>query len=260
VIPALQLRSEHALFERLARDRDMAARDALVRHFLPLSRQLARRYRSRQDVDDLEQIAAIGLLRAIDRFDPDRGVTFSTFAVPTILGELKRYLRDNGWSVHVPRPVQELALRVERVTVDLVAELGRAPTPAELADRIGAPAERVLEAVHAAAARVAVSLDEPWPNPDDESPRRTHELATTDVGFETVENAEQLDGLMRILTARDRLILELRFRDDQQQSKIADIVGISQIQVSWAIRRAVSRLRSAAGAAPHAPAERRWAA
>src|SRR4029079_1652892 len=132
-----------ALFERLARDRDMAARDALVRHFLPLSRQLARRYRSRQDVDDLEQIAAIGLLRAIDRFDPDRGVTFPTFAVPTILGELKRYLRDNDWSVHVPRALQDLAVRTERVSIDLVAELGHPPTLAELSVRIGAPAELV---------------------------------------------------------------------------------------------------------------------
>jgi RNA polymerase sigma-B factor len=238
----------------------MAARDALLRHFLPLSRQLARRYRGRQDGDDLEQIAAIGLLRAIDRFDPDRGVTFPTFAVPTILGELKRYLRDTGWSVHVPRSVQELALRVERVSIDLGGELGRAPTPAEIADRIGAPVERVVEAVHAATARVAVSLDGPWPDPDGESPRPAHELPMTELGFETVENAEQLDGLLRILPARDRLILELRFRDDQQQARIGDIVGISQIQVSRAIRRAIDRLHAAAGATPHPPAERRLAA
>jgi RNA polymerase sigma-B factor len=256
VLPG-QLASERALFERLARDRDMAARDALMRHFLPLSRQLARRYVGRQDGDDLEQVAAIGLLKAIDRFDPDRGVTFSTFAVPTILGELKRYLRDSGWSVHVPRSVQELVLRVERVSVDLVGELGRAPTPAELADRIDAPVERVVEAVHAATARYAVSLDQPWSLPDDDSPRRTHELPTTDLGFETVEDAEQLDGLLRILSARDRLILELRFRHDQQQAKIADIVGTSQIQVSRTIRRAVERLHAVADAAPR---ERRWAA
>jgi RNA polymerase sigma-B factor len=255
-----QILPEHALFERLLRDRDMAARDALMRNFLPLSRQLARRYRGGQDIDDLEQVAAIGLLKALERFDPDRGVTFATFAVPTILGELKRYLRDNDWSVHVPRSLQDLAVRTERVSIDLVAELGRAPTLAELTIRIGAPAERVLEAMHAATARFALSLDQPWPTADDDSPD-THELATTDLGFETVEHAEQLDRLMRALPARDRLILQLRFRDDQQQARIADIVGTSQMQVSRVIRRAIDQLHTAAAAAPRsAPVERRWAA
>jgi RNA polymerase sigma-B factor len=238
-------RPERALFARLARDRDVATRDALMRQFLPLSRQLARRYGGGQDRDDLEQVAAIGLLMAIDRFDPNRGVTFSTFAVPTILGELKRHLRDNGWSVHVPRSVQELAIRVERVSVELVGELGRAPTVAELTVRVGASTERVEEAVHAATARFAVSLDQPWPDADEETPA-LHELATTDPGFEIVDDAERLDGLMRALSARDRLILELRFRDDRQQAKIADIVGISQMQVSRLIRRAIDQLHIAA--------------
>jgi RNA polymerase sigma-B factor len=247
--------AERALFARLARDRNGVARDALVVRFLPLARQLARRYRNGEDGEDLEQVAAIGLLKAIDRFDPERGLAFSTFAVPTIVGELKRHLRDRGWSVHVPRPLQELAARVERISVDLVTELGRAPTVTELAARTGAPRRHVLDALQATTARSAVSLDQPWPDGGDES-RIARELATTDSGFATVEDAEQLHALLGKLSARDRLILELRFRDDHSQTHIADLVGLTQMQVSRLIRRTIDQLQREAGASP-APELRR---
>ncbi len=221
-----------------------AARDEMVERFLPLSRQLARRYRGAEDVDDLDQIAAVGLLKAVDRFDPERGVAFSTFAVPTILGELKRHLRDRGWAVHVPRAVQELSVRVERVSTDLVGELGRSPTVAELSVRADAPPERVLEALHASVTRFSLSLDQPRANGDDDPLGR--EIATIEPGFAAVEDAEQLGGLMRSLSERDRRIIDLRFREDRRQTQIAAIVGLSQMQVSRRIRYSIERLQRAA--------------
>ena len=152
---------ERALFARLAVDRSPATRDALVERFMPLARQLARRYRDGYELEDLEQVLAIGLVKAIGRFDPDRGLAFSTFAFPTIMGGLRHHLRDHGWSVRVPRDLQELYVRVERATGDLVTEFGRAPTAAELADRVGSSVEQVLETRQATTARRADSLDQP---------------------------------------------------------------------------------------------------
>ena len=241
------LANERALFARLAREPRGGARDALVRRFLPLARHLARRYRSVEDPEDLEQVAALGLLNAIDRFDPDRGVAFSTFAVPTITGELKRHLRDRGWSVRVPRSVKDLAVRVERVSADLASELGRSPTVAELAARADAPLEHVVEALTAAAARRAVSLDRPAPG-DDEVDAFRREVAIVDSRFAAMEDADQLRTLMRVLGERDRRILELKLREDRCQREIAEELGLSQMQVSRLIRRALGRLERAAGA------------
>jgi RNA polymerase sigma-B factor len=238
-------REERALFVRLARRPRGEAREALVRRFLPLARQLARRYQNVEDPEDLEQVAAIGLLKAIDRFDPGRGVAFSTFAVPTIAGELKRHLRDRSWSVHVPRSVQELTVRVERVSA-LAGELGRSPTVAELAARTSASPERVVEALAAAAARRAISLDRPAPAIDGVDALR-REVAVVDSGFAAVEDADQLRTLMRVLSERDRRIIELQLREDRCQREIGELIGLSQVQVSRLIRRAVGRLQRAAG-------------
>jgi RNA polymerase sigma-B factor len=238
-------RDEGALFDRL-RDGDPIARAALVERFLPLSRMLARRYRAGDETDDLEQVAAIGLLKAIDRFEPERGLAFSTFAFPTIVGELKRHFRDRCWSVRVPRSMQELAARVEHVSHDLHGKLGRAPTVAELADGADTNVEQVLEALQVGGARWASSLDEPR-REGEEDDALGREVAVEEPGFAAVDDSVIVDDLLRRLDPRDRLIVELRFREDLIQSQIGARLGISQMQVSRIIRRAIDQLRLAAG-------------
>ncbi len=243
-VQAQVARSEElALFGRLIREGDRSARDALLERFMPLARNLAQRYRAAEDIEDLEQVAAIGLVKAIDRFDPERGAAFTSFAVPTIRGELMRHLRDRGWALHVPRKVQELAVRLDRVSTDLVSDLGRSPTAAELADRVGTTVELVLEALQAATARRAQSLDEP--HRDDEN-ERAHDVAVIETGFARAEDADQLERLTAILSERERVILGLRFREELTQLEIGEIVGISQMQVSRTLRRALARLQAVA--------------
>jgi RNA polymerase sigma-B factor len=237
---------EQALFRRLRRDGDPAARDALLRRFMPLAQALAQRYRGAEDIEDLEQVAAIGLVKAIDRFDPERGVAFSSFAFPTIRGELMRHLRDRGWALRVPRDVQERAVRVDRVSTDLVSELGRSPTAAELADRVGTTVELVLEALQAATARRALSLDEP--QRDDEN-ERAFDVAVIETGFARAEDADELERLAAILSERERVILGLRFHEELTQSQIGELVGVSQMQVSRILHRAIARLQAVAPAA-----------
>jgi RNA polymerase sigma-B factor len=237
---------EHRLFARLADDRSPAAREAIVEQFMPLARQLARRYRNVEDIEDLEQIASIGLVKAIDRFDPERGLAFSSFAFPTILGELKRHLRDRGWSVRPPREIQELAARVDREANALLPALGRFPTVAEIADRVGSSVEQVLEAMQAAAgARHATSLDQPRRDGDDPGSRGL-EIAIDEPGFAAAENAGLLDSVTRGLTERERLLLDLRFREDLTQSQIAEVTGLSQMHVSRLIRATLEKLQTAA--------------
>ncbi len=181
-------REDRRLLERYHENGDRAAREALVERFLPLARQLARRYqRGSEPLDDLIQVASLGLLKAIDRFDPARTSAFSSFAVPTILGELKRHFRDRGWSVRVPRDLQEMAVRVERVSDELSRGLGRAPTPAEIAENIGATSEQVMEAREAAGAYRAVSLDRPRDDDEDEGMADT--MGVEDPGFRLAEDA-----------------------------------------------------------------------
>ena len=237
-------REEHVLFERLGRDPSGTTRDVLVQRFMPLARQMARRYRSVEELDDLEQIAAIGLMKAIDRFDSERGLAFSSYAFPTIIGELKRHLRDRGWSVRVPRDMKELALRVNRVSGDLGRELGRPPTVAEIAERTQTSIERVLDALQAAAARYAVSLDQRGSGPDDLGER---EIPVTEAGFGAVEDVATLEELMRVLPERQRKVLDMRFREDRLQWQIAETLGVTQMQVSRLIREAVRDLQTAAG-------------
>jgi RNA polymerase sigma-B factor len=245
---AARVTEDRRLLERYHRDGDPSARDALAERFLPLARHLARRYQHRDEpLDDLMQVASLGLLNAIDRFDPSRATAFSSFAVPTILGELRRHFRDRGWSVRVPRDLQELALRVERVGDDLACALGRAPTLTELAAECGATTEQVLQAREAAGAHHAVSLDG-LRDDGDRDDRLDETIGAEDPGYGTAEQAATLDRLMSSLSHRERDILRLRFEQDLTQSEIGSLVGVSQMQVSRLMRQAITHLRDAAEA------------
>jgi RNA polymerase sigma-B factor len=248
---AERAREDRRLLVRYHHDGDPAAREALVERFLPLARQLARRYqRGGEPLDDLNQVASLGLLKAIDRFDPARETAFSSFAVPTILGELKRHFRDKGWSVRVPRDLQELTVKVDRVGEQIGRDLGRAPTPTEIAESIGVTAEQVLEAREASAAYRAVSLDRPRDEEDDDSSGIADAVGIEDPGFSVAEDAATVERLMRVLTDREREVLRLRFEEDLTQSEIGARVGVSQMHVSRLIRQSVARLREAAEEAP----------
>ena len=242
----MRAREDRRLLERYHHHGDPAAREALVERFLPLARQLARRYqRGSEPLDDLIQVASLGLLKAIDRFDPERPTAFSSFAVPTILGELKRHFRDRGWSVRVPRDLQELAVRVERVGEELTRSLGRAPTPTEIGEHIGVTAEQVLEAREAAGAYRAVSLDRPRDD-DEDGDGISESMGVEDPGFGLAEAAATVERLMDVLGDREREVLRLRFQEDLTQSEIGARVGVSQMHVSRLIRQAVERLREEA--------------
>ena len=243
-------RADYALLMRYRNGGDEFAREELVERFLPLARQIARRYaRPNEPIDDLFQVASMGLLKAIDRFDPARGNAFSTFAVPTIVGELKRYFRDTGWAVHVPRPIQERIGQVNRAVNELSRDLGRSPTPHQLAERVGASVEQVLEALEAAKAFDAVSLDMPRGGGDDGGAAYADTVGEHDERFEMVEYSAVIEPTMAALPDRDRLILRLRFERDLTQSEIAERLGISQMHVSRIIRRSLDRLRTVAEAA-----------
>jgi RNA polymerase sigma-B factor len=246
---AARLRADRLLLERWRRDGDPAARSALVERFLPLARQLARRYEGRgEPLDDLTQVASVGLLKAIDRFDVDRPTAFSSFAVPTILGELKRHFRDKGWSVHVPRDLQDLAIRIERVSDALAGSRAEPPTVDEIARHIGVSIERVLEAREAAGARRAVSLDRPV-NDDDDAGLVADSIGVVDAGYGQAEDAVVVGHLMRGLDFREREIMRLRFDDDLTQGEIAARFGLSQMHVSRLIRQALEHMGQASGAA-----------
>jgi RNA polymerase sigma-B factor len=239
---------DRKLLTRYHRGGDSAAREQLVDRFLPLARQLARRYqRGGEQLDDLVQVASLGLLKAIDRFDPDRETAFSSFAVPTILGELKRHFRDKGWSVRVPRDLQEMAVRVDRVADEMSRELGRAPTPGEIAERTGATLEQVLEAREAAAAYRAVSLDRPRADDEESGESYADAFGAEDPGYRLAEESATVDRLMRVLSEREREVLRLRFEEDLTQSEIGRRVGVSQMHVSRLIRQSIARLREEAG-------------
>jgi RNA polymerase sigma-B factor len=245
---AARSREDRRLLVQYHNGGDSAARDALVERFLPLARQLARRYqRGGEPLDDLVQVASLGLLKAIDRFDPHRETAFSSFAVPTILGELKRHFRDKGWSVRVPRDLQELAVKVDRVGEEMSRELGRAPTPAQIAESVGTSTEQVLEAREASAAYRAVSLDRPREEDDEEAGGIADSVGIEDPGFSVAEDAATVERLMRVLSEREREVLRLRFEEDLTQSEIGARVGVSQMHVSRLIRQSIARLREAAG-------------
>jgi RNA polymerase sigma-B factor len=248
--------SDRELFA-LARSGDARARERLAERYLPLARRLARRYqRSEEPLEDLVQVASLGLLKAIDRFDSSRDVAFSSFAVPTILGELKRHFRDRTWSVRVPRDLQELALRVDRTVAELSLGKRRAPTVSEIAEAVGATEEQVLDALGAAGAYHAGSLDAPRPGrADADTPGESlaDSLGEEEGGFERAEQRATLAPLLAHVSPRERLVLTLRFGEDLTQAEIGERIGVSQMQVSRLIRQALIRLR--AGLGEQAPPE-----
>jgi RNA polymerase sigma-B factor len=242
-----QALSDAELFAR-CRAGDAHVREQLIERYLPLAHRLARRYqRSEEPLDDLVQVASLGLVKAIDRFDVGRDVAFSSYAVPTILGELKRHFRDSTWSVRVPRDLQELALRVDRAVSELSLGTRRAPTVAEIAAAVGTSEERVLEALEAAGAYRAGSLDAPRSSPGGEEAAGesvADALGAEEGGFERAEERAMLVPLLAHVSPRERLVLVLRFVDDLTQAEIGERVGVSQMQVSRLIRQALARLRA----------------
>jgi RNA polymerase sigma-B factor len=254
-------RDDRALFERYLDRRDPVDRELLVERFLPLARQLARRYqRPEEPFDDLFQVACLGLVKAIDRFDLGRDVAFSSYAVPTILGEIKRYFRDRTWSVRVPRDLQELALKVDRKVSELSTDLRRQPTVSEIAAAVGLEEEDVLEALEASGAYRATSLSTPRGNEDEAGETLGDTVGTAEHGFGLAEDRATLDQLMRAVTPREREVLRLRFEEDLTQAEIGERIGVSQMQVSRIIRQSIARLRTVArtGGEDVPPPRRGW--
>jgi RNA polymerase sigma-B factor len=230
------------LLEAYKRDGDLAARDRLIADLMPLVRSLALRYTGRgESLDDLVQVGSIGLINAVDRFDPDRGVELTTYAVPTILGEIQRHFRDKAWAVHVPRSVKELRLRLARLLDSLSGELGRSPTIEELAKAAGAEVEEVIEALESDQAYTARSLSAPV---DDESGGTLGELVgEQESGYAIVEEGSLVQAGLEALEPRERRIVELRFFGGLTQSQIAAEIGISQMHVSRLLRAALQTMR-----------------
>ena len=232
------------LFDRWRTKQDREARDQLIARYLPLARKLARRYaQSSEPHDDLVQVASLGLVKAVERFDPSRGFAFSSFAVPTIMGELKRYFRDTAWSVHVERGAQELARRISDAREVLVGRTGRTPTVVELAQYLELTDEEVLDGLQAAEAYSAVSLDAPMISEDEDESSRLEMLGVEDARLMLAEDQATVFAAARSLPAHQREILYLRFGEDLTQSEIAERVGVSQMQVSRLLRGSLARLR-----------------
>ena len=231
---------ERELLRRYHVDGDPAARDELAEEMLPLARALAGRYAGRgEPLDDLVQVACIGVMKAIDGFDISREVRFSSYATPTVLGEIKRHFRDRTWAMRVPRGLQELQLEVAKKRDQLTSELGRSPTVQELATAIEAPFEEVLATIQSAGARRARSLEEPT----GEDVTLADALGSDDPGLELAEIRAMLDDAMAVLSDRDQEVLRLRFALDLTQTEIAERIGVSQMQVSRLIRQSLARLR-----------------
>jgi RNA polymerase sigma-B factor len=242
-VPRTTPNVDRELFTRLRAAPTPANREAAVRRYLPLAHALAARYGyAAEPLEDLQQVAAVGLLNAIDRFDPDRGTAFTSFAVPTILGELRRHFRDRTWPLRVPRDQQELFLTLERVRDELAVALGRQPTVAELAGRVGVGEEAVLHALELSVARSTLPLVLRGPDDEDEE----DVPGELDAGYGHVEDHAMLVPLLATLSARDAEVLVLRFAEDLTQEAIARRLGVSQMSVSRALRRSLARLRDAA--------------
>ena len=233
-------------FAEYAETRAPGMRDELVEAHLGLAEYLARRFSNRgEPLDDLVQVASVGLLKAVDRFDPERGVEFSTYATHTIVGELKRHFRDKGWAVRAPRRMQELYLRLGKIVSTLSQELGRSPTIPELANEAQVSEEEVLEALEAGQAYRFASLDAPSPG-DDEGDSMAAHLGEEDAGLVDAEHRVALSPLLAQLPRREQMILHLRFFEGMTQSEIAGRLGISQMHVSRLLARSLAQLRAAA--------------
>jgi RNA polymerase sigma-B factor len=233
------------LFLRWQQQGDHAAREALVQRFMPLTRSLARRYgRSSEPFEDLLQVASLGLLKALDRFNPERGYPFQSFAVPTILGEMRRYFRDSGWAVHMPRGTQERALKVRDAQEHLTSERGRAPTVNQLAEYLECDVEEIVDALQATQAYESLSLDAPRPDASDGVMTYGDTMGHEDERYELVELDATLTAVLQHIPVREREILHMRFVEDLTQTEIAARVGISQMQVSRLLRRSLEQLRT----------------
>jgi RNA polymerase sigma-B factor len=231
-----------------------AARDELVALHLPLVEHCARRFTNRgEPLEDLVQVGTVGLIKAVDRFETDRGFEFSTYATPTVIGEIKRHFRDKGWAVRVPRRLQELRLRISTVTGELTQELGRSPTPGELAASIGCTVEEIVEGMESANAYATLSLDASTGDDDDGHASLGATLGVNDVGLENVELRESVKPLLERLPTREKRILVLRFFHNRTQSEIAEEIGVSQMHVSRLLTRTLEGLRASLTEDPQSP-------
>lgn len=239
-----ELRNEDELWRRFGETRDPAIREELVRRNMPFAKRLALRYRgASESFDDLLQVANLGLLGAVDRFDPERGIPFTAFASPTILGELKRHFRDRVWTVRVPRGLHDRMAEVDKAITELTKKLQRSPSVGEIAERLGVEQTDVLEVMEANHNRRPLSLDRPAGAEDSEDSPPTEWVGEEDEGFELVEGRIALDSALPALDERERLVLRLRFVEDMTQSQIAEQIGHSQMHVSRILRRALARIR-----------------
>lgn len=249
VSPSTAAREDRELLARYTDRRDPLDRELLFERFMPLARSLAARYVRRDEpFDDIVQVACIGLIKAIDGFDGERGSAFSSYAVPTIAGEIKRYYRDRTWSVHVARDLQDRVLSIARAADELEGEYQRKPTVGEIAERLGLDCEDVLEARAAALAHRPDSLDAPVRGADDEGRTVGERMGVVEDGYRRAENRAALRWMMRVLSPRDRLILRLRFERDLTQEEIGEHIGLSQMQVSRVLRQSIVRMRAGASA------------
>jgi RNA polymerase sigma-B factor len=236
--------SDKALLRRYHEEGDLAAREQLIEQYLSLVRSLARRYAYRgEQLDDLVQIGCIGLIKAIDRFDIDRGVELTTYATPNIIGEIKRHFRDKGWSVRVPRGLQELNVQISKLIEQQTVQLGRSPTIPELAEAAGVEEEAVLEALESGRAYSSVSLSTGGSSDDEGDVDPLESLGTEEHEYEISEDRAVLAPGFKVLDQRERRILHLRFFRGMTQSQIAEQIGISQMHVSRLIRRSLEKIR-----------------
>ena len=242
-----QQREDRELLRRYHEDGDTSARERLIARHLPLVRSLARRYAGRGEaLEDIEQVGAIGLIKAIDRFDLEREVSLATYATPNVVGEIKRHFRDKGWAIRVPRSLQELNARMSGAIDDLTGQLGHSPSVAEIADSLGTSTEEVLEALEVGSAYSALSLDTgPGSDGDDNDPMDT--IGAEDEEFDRSEDRVTLSPALQRLPEREREILRMRFEEGLPQTQIAERVGLSQMHVSRLIRRSLATMREELG-------------
>ena len=241
---------DNELLLRYHRHGDLDAREELAARLVAVARDLASRYRyTNEPLDDLLQVACLGLMKAIDRFEPGRGTRFMSYAVPTMVGELKRHFRDKGWAVHVPRELQERVLGVNRASEVLSKRLGRSPTSGEIADLMGVSVEEVLEALEAGTAYDTTSLNTPLSVTEDEGGTLMDALGREEDGYDFVDLSVAVAPTVKALPEREREILRLRFVDDLTQREIGERVGVSQMHVSRLLRRALDKVSAAAEAA-----------
>ena len=232
------------LFRRFKEEGDMDAREKLVMSHLNLVRFIANKFKNRgEPIDDLIQVGYLGLLKAIDRFDPSRGLEFTTFATPTIMGEIKRHFRDKGWSVRVPRRLQELSAKVNQATDTLTSQLQRSPTIAEIADYLDATVDEVLEAMESSSAYSSVSLEAPSGADDDDTPSVIDRYATEDSDLAFTDDRIIIEEALASFSPRERDVIEMRYLKGMTQIEIAEKLGISQVQVSRLLRRTLKKIQ-----------------